>query len=110
MINHLPQVTRALVWAAASGIDVSNFAQGTFAFEGAWKVLAVHSRGASGSVLTFVHVLAPGRGLDVSGGASALSTVATFTILAVEVGVTSGSAELIHTNLALFERETVVIV
>ena len=109
MINHLPQVTRALVWAAASGINVANFAQRTFAFEGAWKVLAVHSGGASGSVLTFVHVLAPGRGLDVSGGASALSTIATLTILAVEVGVTSRSAELIHTNLALFERETVMV-
>ena len=71
--------------------------------------MAVHSGGAGGSVLTFVHVLAPGRGLDVSGGASALSTVATLTILTVKVGVTSGPAELIYTNLALLERETAMV-
>ena len=68
---------------------------------GAGEVFAVHAWGAGPAHGAFVDIGASGWGLDVPWSALAFPSGTGLAVFAVQVGVTSRTAELVHTNLSL---------
>ena len=65
------------------------------------EVFAVHAWRTGPAHGTFVDVGASGWGLDVPWSALAFPSCTSLAVFAVQVGVTSRTAELVHTNLSL---------
>ena len=68
---------------------------------GAGEVFAVHAWRAGPAHGAFVDVGASGWGLDVSWSALAFPSGTSLAVFAVQIGVTSRTAELVHTDLSL---------